>query len=52
MRVILQSETYQRSSAPLAENAADTRFYSHCYPRRLMAEVLHDAIGQVTSVPT
>jgi hypothetical protein len=52
MRVILQSETYQRSSAPLPENAADTRFYSHCYPRRLMAEVLHDAIGQVTSVPT
>ena len=52
MRAILQSETYQRSSAPLAENAADTRFYSHCYPRRLMAEVLHDAIGQVTAVPT
>jgi hypothetical protein len=52
MRAILQSETYQRSSAALPENAADTRFYSHCYPRRLMAEVLHDAIGQVTSVPT
>src|SRR5262249_14257883 len=35
MRAILQSETYQRSSAPLPENAADTRFYSRYYPRRL-----------------
>ncbi len=52
MRLILQSETYQRTSQPLAENAADNRFYSHCYPRRLMAEVLHDAISQITAVPT
>lgn len=28
MRAILQSETYQRSSEPLPENMADTRFYS------------------------
>src|SRR5262249_2782812 len=52
MRAILQSETYQRASKPLPENATDTRFYSHCYPRRLMAEVLHDAVFQVTGVPT
>jgi len=52
MRAILQSETYQRTSAPLAENAADTRFYSRYYPRRLMAEVLLDAYSQVTGVPT
>jgi hypothetical protein len=52
MRTILQSETYQRASEPLKENAADTRFYSHYYPRRLMAEVLHDAVAQVTGVPT
>ena len=51
MRLILQSETYQRSSMPLAENEADRRFYSRYYPRRLMAEVLHDAIAQVTEVP-
>ncbi len=51
MRVILQSETYQRSSMPLAENEDDQRFYSRYYPRRLMAEVLHDAIAQVTEVP-
>jgi hypothetical protein len=52
MRLILQSETYQRASEPLRENAPDTRFYSHHYPRRLMAEVLHDAIATVTEVPT
>ncbi|MBI2949840.1 MAG: DUF1549 domain-containing protein, partial [Verrucomicrobia bacterium] len=52
MRAILQSETYQRSSQTLPENAADTRFYSHYYPRRLIAEVLLDAYSQVTGVPT
>jgi len=52
MRAILQSEAYQRSSAPLPENAADTRFYSRYYPRRLMAEVLLDAVSQITGVPT
>jgi hypothetical protein len=52
MREILQSETYQRSSTPLPENAADTRFYSRYYPRRLMAEVMLDAFSQVTGVPT
>ena len=52
MRAILQSETYQRSSAALPENASDTRFYSHYYPRRLKAEVLLDAYSQVSGVPT
>src|SRR5262249_11730670 len=52
MRVILQSEPYQRSSEALPANAADRRFYSHYYPRRLMAEVLLDAYSQVTGVPT
>ena len=44
IREILQSETYQRSSESLPENEADRRFYSHCFPRRLKAEVLLDAI--------
>jgi hypothetical protein len=52
MRAILQSETYQRSSKPLPENEADTRFYSRYYPRRMMAEVLLDAVAKVTDVPT
>jgi hypothetical protein len=52
MRTILQSETYQRSSEPLEANAADRRFYSRYYPRRLMAEVLLDALSRVTGAPT
>ncbi len=52
MRLILQSETYQRSGGALAGNADDTRFYSRYYPRRLMAEVLLDALSQATGVPT
>ncbi|MAT14829.1 MAG: S-layer protein [Planctomyces sp.] len=51
MRVILESEAYQRSSEPLPGNAEETRFYSRYYPRRLMAEVLLDAISQVSDVP-
>jgi hypothetical protein len=52
MRAILRSETYQRASQPLPENEADTRFYSHYYPRRLNAEVLLDACSEVTGVPS
>ncbi len=52
MRAILTSKTYQRSSRTVPGNEADTRFYSHFYPRRLKAEVLLDAICQVTGVPT
>src|SRR5205085_2954861 len=52
MRAILQSEAYQRDSQPLAANNADERFYSRYYPRRLKAEVLLDAVAQVTAVPT
>ncbi|HET6407793.1 MAG TPA: DUF1553 domain-containing protein, partial [Chthoniobacteraceae bacterium] len=52
MRAILQSETYQRSSLPVPGNEGDSRFYSRYYPKRLMAEVLHDAVAQVTMVPT
>lgn len=52
MRTILQSETYQRSSVALPGNAADTRFYSRYYPRRMMAEVLLDALSHATGAPT
>lgn len=52
MREILHSEAYQRTHQTLPENTDDQRFYSHAYPRRLKAEVLLDAISQVTSVPT
>ncbi len=50
MRLILTSQTYQRSSHTLPENADDQRFYARCYPRRLKAEVLLDAVSDVTGV--
>ena len=52
MRQIMNSETYQRSSVPLEGNQADRKHFSHYYPKRLMAEVIHDAIASVTSVPS
>ncbi|NQV26457.1 MAG: DUF1553 domain-containing protein [Rhodopirellula sp.] len=52
MRTILQSHTYQRSSVPLDGNREEHRFYSRYYPKRLMAEVLLDAVSQATDVPT
>lgn len=52
IRTIMNSAAYQRSSAPLAENVADDRFYSRYLLRRLSAEVILDAYSQVTGVPT
>ena len=52
MRLILQSQAYQRSAEAIPSNIADNRFYCRYYPRRMMAEVLHDAIVSVTGVPT
>jgi hypothetical protein len=52
MRAILVSNAYQRSAEPLPGNAAEQRFYSRYYPKRLSAEVLHDAICQVTERPS
>jgi hypothetical protein len=50
-RLILNSRTYQLSSATRPGNKADARFYSHFYARRLPAEVLLDALSQSTGVP-
>lgn len=52
MRLILNSETYQRTSVSLPENKDDQKHFSRYYPRRLMAEVLHDAIAGITDVPS
>ena len=52
MRLILNSEAYQRSHQILKWNEADQRFQAHSQPRRLKAEVMLDAISQVTGVPT
>ena len=50
MREILRSQTYRRSSEILPGNRDDRRHYSRFYPRRLSAEVLSDAIADVTGV--
>ncbi len=51
MRLIMNSETYRRSSATLPQNRYDQRFHSHAQARRLPAEVLLDAISQATGQP-
>ena len=52
MRLILTSETYQKSSTPTPGNRQEQRYFSRYYPKRLQAEILLDAISQVTAVPT
>lgn len=51
MRTILQSRLYQLSAIPNEFNRADTRNFSRSYRRRLPAEVLADAVADVTGVP-
>ena len=49
-RTIMNSSTYQLTSKPTASNAGDLKYHSHYMARRLPAEVMLDAIGQVTGV--
>lgn len=51
MRRIMESRLYQLSTVPNASNLADTRNFSRSYRRRLPAEVLLDAVSDVTGVP-
>ncbi len=51
IRLMVNSRTYQLSSKTKPTNERDQRFYSHYYARRLSAEVLLDALSQVTGVP-
>ena len=50
MREILVSQTYRRSSEILPTNREDRRHYSRFFPRRLSAEVMQDAIADVTGI--
>jgi hypothetical protein len=51
LRTITASAAYQRSSKATKNNAKDTHNYSRYYVKRLIGEVLLDAVGQVTGVP-
>ena len=51
IRTIANSRTYQLSSATNESNRSDRRYFSHMLARPLAAEVLLDAICDVTGVP-
>jgi hypothetical protein len=52
VRTICTSTTYQLSSTPNEHNQKDQQNFARYYPKRLPAEVLLDAVDQVTGVPT
>ncbi len=52
IRTICTSRTYQLSSIPNDLNKHDKQNYARYYPKRMQAEVMHDAIVQVTGSPT
>ena len=51
VRDICTSMAYQRSSQVNETNAGDKKNFSHAYVRRVRAEVLLDAISQITNRP-
>ncbi len=51
MRLILNSKTYQLSSAVNETNATDEICFSHAIPRRLTAEQILDAVSAVVGTP-
>ena len=52
VRTICTSQVYQLASTPNEYNANDKQNFSRYYPKRLTAEVLLDAIDQVTASKT
>ncbi|MEM1067389.1 MAG: DUF1549 and DUF1553 domain-containing protein, partial [Planctomycetota bacterium] len=48
---ICQSAAYARASTPLPDNESDASFYSHALVKSLEAEVIADAITDITGVP-
>lgn len=52
IRVITRSQAYQLSAMPNKHNRADRQNYSRYYPRRLQAEVLLDAVDDMTGATT
>ncbi len=51
IRLIVQSNTYQRSGRPNRTNRGDGANYSRALPRSLDAEILLDMICQITGIP-
>jgi hypothetical protein len=51
IRTVMESATYQTSSRPTKQNVVDEKYCSHYAIRRLPAEVMLDALSQVTQEP-
>jgi hypothetical protein len=51
VRTICKSRTYQLSAVPNDFNKHDKQTYARYYPKRVSAEVLFDAVCQVTNTP-
>ncbi len=51
IRAICTSKTYQLSSTPNDFNKSDKQSYARYYPKRLQAEVVFDAVCNVTESP-
>jgi Protein of unknown function (DUF1549)/Protein of unknown function (DUF1553) len=52
VKTIVKSRTYQLSAMPNEFNKHDKQAYARYYPKRLGAEVLLDAVNQVTGSPS
>jgi hypothetical protein len=52
VKAICKSRTYQLSAMPNDFNKNDKQTYARYYPKRLSAEVLLDAVNQVTGSPS
>lgn len=51
LRTLFRSRLYQLATRPNETNLGDVRHFSRAYRRRLQAEVLDDAVSDVTSAP-
>jgi hypothetical protein len=51
VKVICKSRTYQLGSMPNEFNKSDKKAFARYYPHRMSAEVLYDAVSQLTGSP-
>jgi hypothetical protein len=51
IKTIVKSQAYQLASAPNEFNRSDKKAFARYYPHRMTAEVLFDAVSQVTGSP-
>ncbi len=51
VKIMVKSRSYQLSAMPNEFNRNDKKAFARYYPRRMSAEVLYDAVSQVTNSP-